>query len=200
MTRLFTFVLAILTTPAAAGFITIDEFSNPEQSDGLGNRTIEGLVMFLDDGLSLSAYAISGVTSMPVASVIYHFTPTPLVAAPIVVVLAKNSQQSVAETGILRMSVDNHSLSYILPGAQENFVSYSFDFRSVLSDVSAMQEIRLDWLREDGHGGAKQLVIDSLDVHAVAEPSTLALLSVISSVSFLYKWRRKIRCLSTSQS
>ena len=198
--KLLPLFFTVLSSPLFAGFITIDRFSNPEQSDGLGNRTIEGLVMFLDDGLSLSAYAVSGTTSSPIASVIYHFTPTPLVAAPIVVVLARNSQQSVAETGILRMSVDNHSLSYILPGAQENFVSYSFDFRSVLSDVSAMQEIRLDWLREDGHGGAKQLVIDSLDVHAVPEPSTLALLSVVSSASFLYKWRRKIRCLSTSQS
>jgi hypothetical protein len=187
MTRLFTFVLALLTTPAAAGFIAIDGFSDSSQSDGLGDRTTEGLVTFLDDGISLSAYAVSGATSMPVASVIYHFAPTPLVAAPIVVVLARNSQQSVAETGILRMSVDGNSLSYVLPGSQENFVSYSFDFRSVLSDVSAMREIRLDWLREDGHGGAKQLVIDSISVHAVPEPSTIGLIGLVAGGAWLRK-------------
>jgi len=193
MIKLFIVIIAMICTPVTAGLITIDGFSDSTKSDGLGDRTIEGLVLFLDDGLSLSAYAISGVTSMPVASVIYRFTPTPLVAAPIVVVLAKNSQQSVAETGILRMSVDNQSISYVLPGAQENFVSYSFDFRSVLSDVSAMQEIRLDWLREDGHGGAKQLVIDSLDVHAVPEPSTLGLIGLAVSGAWVAKRKKSNR-------
>jgi hypothetical protein len=180
----------MLTTPAAAGFISIDGFSDPLQSDGIGDRTTEGLVTFLDDGLSLSAYAVSGVTSMPVASVIYRFTPTPLVAAPMVVVLARNSQQSVAETGILRMSVDDHSLSYVLPGAQQAFVSYSFDFRSVLSDVSSMREIRLDWLREDGHGGAKQLIIDSIDVHAVPEPSTLGLIGLATGGAWMLRRKK----------
>jgi len=189
--RLLAIVAILIATPVSAGFITIDGFSDPERSDGLGERTIEGLVMFLDDGLSLSAYAIAGVTSMPAASVIYHFTPTPLVAAPIVVVLARNSQQSVAETGILRMSVDDHSLSYVLPGAQQSFVPYSFDFRSVLSDVSAMREIRLDWLREDGHGGAKQLIIDSIDVHAVPEPSTLGLIGLVAGGAWIARRKTK---------
>jgi len=190
MRRLLVFVFAMIATPAMAGFIAIDGFSDPLQSDGLGERTIEGLVTFLDDGVSLSAYAVSGVTNMPVASVIYHFAPTPLVAAPIVVVLARNSQQSVAETGILRMSVDGHSRSYVLPGAQQAFVSYSFDFRSVLSDVSSMREIRLDWLREDGHGGAKQLIIDSIDVHAVPEPSTLGMIGLAAGGAWIAKRRK----------
>jgi hypothetical protein len=190
MIRIVAIVAALMTTPASAGFIAIDGFSDPTQSDGIGDRTTEGLVTFIDDGLTMSAYAVSGATSMPIASVIYRFVPTPLVAAPIVLVLARNDQTHTAETGVLRVSVDGESISYVLPGGQQSFVPYSFDFRSVLSDVSAMQEIRLDWLREDGHGGAKQLVIDSIDVHAVPEPATLGLIGLAAGGAWIVKRKK----------
>jgi hypothetical protein len=193
MIRILAIVAALATTPTSAGFIAIDGFSDPLQSDGLGDRTTEGLVTFVDDGLTMSAYAVSGATSMPVASVIYRFVPTPLVAAPIVLVLARNDQTHIAETGVLRVSVDGESISYVLPGGQQSFVPYSFDFRSVLSDVSAMQEIRLDWLREDGHGGAKQLVIDSIDVHAVPEPATLGLIGLAAGGAWIVKRKKVIK-------
>jgi hypothetical protein len=190
MTRLFTFVLALLTTPAAAGFIAIDGFSDSSQSDGLGDRTTEGLVTFIDDGLTMSAYAVSGATSMPIASVIYKFVPTPLVAAPIVLVMARNDQTHAAETGILRVSVDDQSISYVLPGAQLDFVPYSFDFTKALSGVASMAEIRIDWLREDGHTGAKQLIIDSIDVHAVPEPSTLGMIGLAAGGAWMAKRKK----------
>jgi hypothetical protein len=188
--KLLAIVAAMATTPAMAGFIAIDGFSDPTRSDGLGQRTTEGLVTFIDDGLTMSAYAVSGATSMPIASVIYRFTPTPLVAAPIVLVLARNDQTHVAETGILRVSVDGESISYVLPGAQQSFVPYSFNFTSLLSGVSAMQEIRIDWLREDGHTGAKQLVIDSIDVHAVPEPSTLGMIGLAAGGAWMAKRKK----------
>jgi hypothetical protein len=190
MIRTLAIIAAMVATPASAGFIAIDGFSDPLQSDGLGDRTTEGLVTFVDDGLTMSAYAVSGATSMPIASVIYRFVPTPLVAAPIVRVLARNDQTHTAETGILRVSVDDQSISYVLPGGQQSFVPYSFDFRSVLSDVSAMQEIRIDWLREDGHGGAKQLIIDSIDVHAVPEPATLGLIGLAAGGAWIVKRKK----------
>jgi hypothetical protein len=180
----------MIATPAMAGFIAIDGFSDPTQSDGLGQRTTEGLVTFIDDGLTMSAYAVSGATSMPIASVIYRFVPTPLVAAPIVQVLARNDQTHVAETGILRVSVDGESISYVLPGSQREFVPYSFDFTRRLSGVSAMQEIRIDWLREDGHTGAKQLIIDSIDVHAVPEPSTLGMIGLAAGGAWMAKRKK----------
>jgi hypothetical protein len=188
--KILTIVAAMATTPAMAGFIAIDGFSDPTRSDGLGNRTTEGLVTFIDDGLTMSAYAVSGATSMPIASVIYRFTPAPLVAAPIVQVLARNDQTHVAETGILRVSVDDQSISYVLPGAQRDFVPYSFDFTKALSGVSAMAEIRIDWLREDGHTGAKQLVIDSIDVHAVPEPATLGLIGLVAGGAWMAKRKK----------
>jgi hypothetical protein len=188
--KLLAIVAAMATTPAMAGFIAIDGFSDPERSDGLGDRTTEGLVTFIDDGLTMSAYAVSGATSMPIASVIYRFVPTPLVAAPIVQVLARNDQTHVAETGILRVSVDGESISYVLPGAQRSFVPYSFDFTKALSGVSAMQEIRIDWLREDGHTGAKQLVIDSIDVHAVPEPSTLGMIGLAAGGAWIVRRKK----------
>jgi hypothetical protein len=190
MIRALAILAAMATAPASAGFIAIDGFSDPLQSDGLGDRTTEGLVTFLDDGLTMSAYAVSGATSSPIASVIYRFVPTPLVAAPIVLVLARNDQTHIAETGVLRVSVDGESISYVLPGGQQTFVPYSFDFRSVLSDVSAMQEIRLDWLREDGHGGAKQLIIDSIDVRAVPEPATLGLIALTAGGAWIVKRKK----------
>jgi hypothetical protein len=180
----------MVTTPAAAGFIAIDGFSDPERSDGLGDRTTQGLVTFINDGLTMSAYAVSGATDWAVASVIYRFVPTPLTAAPIVQVLARNDQTHVAETGILRVSVDGESISYVLPGAQRNFVRYSFDFTEALSGVSAMREIRLDWLREDGHTGAKQLVIDSIDVHAVPEPATLGLIGLAAGGAWIARRKK----------
>jgi hypothetical protein len=195
--RALTIVAAMIATPVSAGFITIDGFSDSERSDGLGERTTEGLVTFIDDGLSLSAYAIAGVTSMPVASVIYKFVPTPLVAAPIVRVLARNDQTDVAETGILRVSVDGESISYVLPGAQRDFVPYSFDFTKALSGVSAMAEIRIDWLREDGHTGAKQLIIDSIDVHAVPEPSTLGMIGLAAGGAWMAKRKKGIKLKET---
>ena len=197
MIRALTIVAAMIATPVSAGFITIDGFSDSERSDGLGERTTEGLVTFIDDGLSLSAYAIAGVTSMPVASVIYKFVPTPLVAAPIVRVLARNDQTDVAETGILRVSVDGESISYVLPGAQRDFVPYSFDFTKALSGVSAMAEIRIDWLREDGHTGAKQLIIDSIDVHAVPEPSTLGMIGLAAGGAWMAKRKKGIKLKET---
>jgi hypothetical protein len=188
--RTLAIVAAMATTPAMAGFIAIDGFSDPTQSDGLGQRTTEGLVTFIDDGLTMSAYAVSGATSMPIASVIYRFTPTPLVAAPIVRVLARNDQTHVAETGILRVSVDDQSISYVLPGAQREFVPYSFDFTRALSGVASMAEIRIDWLREDGHTGAKQLIIDSIDVHAVPEPSTLGMIGLAAGGAWIVKRKK----------
>ena len=190
MIRTLAIVAAMATTPAMAGFIAIDGFSDPTQSDGLGQRTTEGLVTFIDDGLTMSAYAVSGATSMPIASVIYRFVPTPLVAAPIVQVLARNDQAHAAETGILRVSVDDQSISYVLPGAQREFVPYSFDFTQAISGVSAIREIRLDWLREDGHTGAKQLVIDSIDVHAVPEPSTLGMIGLAAGGAWMAKRKK----------
>jgi hypothetical protein len=127
---------------------------------------------------------------MPIASVIYRFVPTPLVAAPIVQVLARNDQHSVNETGILRVSVDDQSISYVLPGAQRDFVPYSFDFTRALSGVASMAEIRIDWLREDGHGGAKQLVIDSIDVHAVPEPATLGLIGLAAGGAWMVRRKK----------
>jgi hypothetical protein len=190
MIRILAIAAALATTPTSAGFITIDGFSDPTQSDGLGDRTTEGLVTFVDDGLTMSAYAVSGATEWAVASVIYRFTPTPLVAAPIVQVLARNDQTHIAETGILRVSVDDQSISYVLPGGQQSFVPYSFNFTSLLSGVSAMREIRIDWLREDGHGGAKQLVIDSIDVHAVPEPSTLGLIGLAAGGTWIARRKK----------
>ena len=190
MIKILTIVAAMATTPAMAGFIAIDGFSDPTRSDGLGERTTEGLVTFIDDGLTMSAYAVSGATSMPIASVIYRFTRSPLVAAPIVQVLARNDQTHIAETGILRVSVDDQSISYVLPGAQREFVPYSFDFTRALSGVASMAEIRIDWLREDGHGGAKQLVIDSIDVHAVPEPATLGLIALAAGGAWIVKWKK----------
>ena len=191
MIRILAIVAALITTPTSAGFIAIDGFSDPTQSDGLGDRTTEGLVTFVDDGLTMSAYAVSGATSMPIASVIYRFVPTPLVAAPIVQVLARNDQTHTAETGVLRVSVDGESISYVLPGGQRDFVPYSFNFTSLLSGVASMAEIRIDWLREDGHGGAKQLVIDSIDVHAVPEPSTLGLIGLAAGGAWIAKRKTK---------
>jgi hypothetical protein len=107
-----------------------------------------------------------------------------------VLVLARNDQTHTAETGVLRVSVDDQSISYVLPGAQQSFVPYSFDFTRALSGVSAMQEIRIDWLREDGHGGAKQLVIDSIDVHAVPEPSTLGLIGLAAGGAWIVKQKK----------
>ena len=191
MMKILAIVAALITTPTSAGFIAIDGFSDPTQSDGLGDRTTEGLVTFVDDGLTMSAYAVSGATSMPIASVIYRFVPTPLVAAPIVQVLARNDQTHTAETGVLRVSVDGESISYVLPGGQRDFVPYSFNFTSLLSGVASMAEIRIDWLREDGHGGAKQLVIDSIDVHAVPEPSTLGLIGLAAGGAWIAKRKTK---------
>jgi hypothetical protein len=188
--KILAIVAAMATTPAMAGFIAIDGFSDPTRSDGLGDRTTEGLVTFIDDGLTMSAYAVSGATSMPIASVIYRFTPAPLVAAPIVQVLARNDQTHVAETGVLRVSVDGESISYVLPGAQRDFVPYSFDFTRALSGVASMAEIRIDWLREDGHTGAKQLVIDSIDVHAVPEPSTLGLIGLAAGGAWMVRRKK----------
>jgi hypothetical protein len=194
MIRILAIVAAMVaTTPATAGFIAIDGFSDPTQSDGLGHRTTEGLVTFIDDGLTMSAYAVSGATGWAVASVIYRFVPTPLVAAPIVQVLARNDQTHIAETGVLRVSVDNQSISYVLPGAQQSFVPYSFNFTSLLSGVASMAEIRIDWLREDGHGGAKQLVIDSIDVHAVPEPSTLGLIGLTAGGAWIARRKKGIK-------
>jgi hypothetical protein len=138
----------------------------------------------------MSAYAVSGATSMPIASVIYRFTPAPLVAAPIVQVLARNDQTHAAETGILRVSVDGESISYVLPGAQRKFVPYSFDFTRALSGVESMAEIRIDWLREDGHTGAKQLVIDSIDVHTVPEPSTLGMIGLVAGGAWIARRKK----------
>jgi hypothetical protein len=50
-----------------------------------------------------------------------------------------------------------------------------------------MQEIRIDWLREDGHGGAKQLVIDLIDVHAVPEPATLGMIGLAAGWAWIVK-------------
>ena len=190
MMKILAIVAALITTPTSAGFIAIDGFSDPTRSDGLGDRTTEGLVTFINDGLSLSAYAVSGATDWAVASVIYRFVPTPLVAAPIVLVLARNDQTHIAETGVLRVSVDGESISYVLPGAQREFVPYSFDFTRTLSGVASIAEIRIDWLREDGHGGAKQLVIDSIDVHAVPEPATLGLIALAAGGAWIVKQKK----------
>jgi len=190
MIRILAIVAALMTTPTSAGFIAIDGFSDPVQSDGLGDRTTEGLVTFVNDGLTMSAYAVSGATDWAVASVIYRFVPTPLVAAPIVQVLARNDQTHVAETGVLRVSVDGESISYVLPGSQRDFVPYSFDFTRTLSGVASMAEIRIDWLREDGHGGAKQLVIDSIDVHAVPEPATLGLIGLAAGGAWIVRRKK----------
>jgi hypothetical protein len=91
---------------------------------------------------------------------------------------------------VLRVSVDDQSISYVLPGGQRDFVPYSFDFTRTLSGVASMGEIRIDWLREDGHGGAKQLVIDSIDVHAVPEPSTLGLIGLAAGGAWIARRKK----------
>ena len=186
------FAAAILTTPAAAGFITIDEFTNAAQSDGLGQRTTEGMVTFGEFGIELgSASALTGSPPSERSAIVYSFTPTPLIAAPILVVTARNNQTASAETGILRATVGGHAIDYTLPGGQRDFVPYSFNFTSLLGGTAAIDEVRIDWLRPDYATGARQLVIDSIAVHEAPEPSTLALIGLAAGGAWIAKRKAK---------
>ena len=171
---------SVFAMPADGGFITIDEFTSATHSDGLGQRSTFGMVKYGSEGIELSfAAPVAGTADGEVASVVYSFTPQPLVAVPIVLLLARNNQTNAGETGVLRGTLDGHSISYVLPGGQRNFVSYSFDFTHAFGGTVAMEEFRVDWFREDGHTGAKELLIDSIQIHEAPEPSTWALIAVV---------------------
>lgn len=203
MKRFFVLTLATLCSPVFADFVTIDEFTDSTQSDGLGTRTTSGLVSFNELGIELGTVsAVSGVPIVGEASITYAFTPTPINVVPIFILKARNNQTDINELGQLQVSVNgNTPISYLLPGKQTDYVSYSFDFTHQFTVPSAalIDELKISWFRPQGYTGVAQLLLTSIEAHNVPEPSTIVLLSFVSSVSTLYRWRRKARCLHTSQ-
>lgn len=181
--RAVVFALAafgLLAGESRAGFVTIDEFTNATQSDGLGLRSFVGDVKVEDDAASL----IGGVAWLgEVATISYDFTPAPLVVRPKFVLRLKNNQTTYAESGILRASINGGpTLERELFAAREDYETAVFDFIGLVPSSETIGEFRLDWLRSDVATGARELLIDSIIVSDVPEPRSLALVGTAAGV------------------
>lgn len=188
-------LLTILTSsPCAAGFVTIDEFTNATQSDHLGTRTSDGKVDHKGTYISM----VSGTPETnKVAQLFYSFVPSPLVVKPKFVLTVKNNQTTYLESGWLRVSINNkHFLQEELFAAQQGFQRIVFDFTNQVSASETISELQLDWLRPDGTTGVRELLINSIVVSDVPEPPTFLLLAVcLSSVGIyhLHKTQRNAK-------
>lgn len=177
---------ALLASPASAGFITIDEFTDPSRSDHLGERTTDGSVTFGEFGVELgTASAVSGAPwpYENVATIRYAFGPS-LVAGTKVRIAARNNQTNEGETGVLRASANGgQSIEYVLPGGQKEFVSYDFDFaRQWMNPVAVIDELMIEWIRPPDATGARQLYLDSVSVEQVPEPQAWMLVAFVYSL------------------
>ena len=189
------FILCILVqSNVLGGFILIDEFTDPNNSDGHGNRTTSGRVEFEEFGIALgAASAISGVEAYgEVASIFYSFLPTPLAVKPIVLVTAKNNQTTYEESGILEVSVNGLKGKSRLLNSQREYSIYSFDFSDRIKD-DIISSLRIDWIRPADATGARELLIDSIAVADVPEPATISLifLAALTKLRSVLKFIRR---------
>lgn len=173
-----------------AGFVTIDEFTNAAESDGVGRRTFAGDVTVEDDAASL----LGGVVWLgEVASIHYDFLPSPLVVKPKFVLKLKNNQTTFAESGILRATVNGGpSLERELFAAKVDYEIVVFDFIPLVPITETIREFRLDWLRPDSATGARELLIDSIEVQDVPEPRSMSLIGSAAGIAAIMR-RRKNR-------
>lgn len=207
-TLLLAFLLAI-ASPALAGFINVDSFTDAEQSDGLGDRSHSGQVTIIDRPGTGYAQLISGGTPdepYP-AKLSYSFIPAPLVVGPTIRVRARNTQDSSDSTGVMSLTANGgESVSKMLRGGQSEYRDYDFDFSAqFVNQVAVISELKISWLRTVADTGAGQLWIDSIDVQDVPEPSSIALIAVAASgfvlpaVRGLRERRRRFKRLTTGR-
>lgn len=180
--RAVVFALAafgLLADESRAGFVTIDEFTDATQSDGLGLRSFVGDVTVRDDAASM----IGGVAWMgEVATIAYDFMPSPLVVKPKFVLRLKNNQTTYAESGILRATINGGPALERELFARPSYEVVTFDFVDLLPASETISELRLDWLRPDVATGARELLIDSIIVSDVPEPRSLSLIGAAVGV------------------
>lgn len=178
------------TLPAHAGFVSIDQFTDSEQSDGLGVRKFIGDVKVTTyDAASM----VSGVAWMgEVSSIVYDFLPAPLVVKPKFVLKLKNNQTTFLESGVLRASING--LPYLereLFADKDDYEIVVFDFTETVPASETIRELRLDWLRPDQATGARELLIDSIEVQDVPEPKSMTLIGSAAGMAALFRRRRK---------
>lgn len=163
-----------------AGFITIDDFTNTDESDGLGRRSYNGMYIVNPPYMRL----IAGTPpTRPVAQLVYSFTPSPLIVSPVIRVIAKNNQTQILETGVLWVSINNvATLSKTLFGGKTDFEEVVFDF-SNFGGINDISLLTLDWIAPDT--GVRELIIDRIGTEPVPEPSTLLLISLVSAFGVL---------------
>lgn len=187
--RLLTIAAVLLVTSTAhAGFITIDEFTNAAESDGLGRRTFAGDVKVADD----QAAMISGVVWLgEVATITYDFMPSPLVVSPKFRLVLKNNQTNYGESGILRATVNGRSLERELFADKDDFEVVIFDFTDTIPASETIPEFRVDWLRPDQATGARELLIDSIEVAEVPEPRSMSLIGAAAGIAAIVRRRKR---------
>ena len=197
----------VMASPAQAGFILIDHFTSSVASDGLGNRSSIGFVAFNPDpgvgpGLDYAEMLSSGTVANPtLAAVVYSFLPSPIVVTPVFRIQAENTQENVTETGILRARVNGGTaISYTLNGAQSGYADYFFDFSSQFGPGAAViSELRVEWIRPVGDGGARQLWVHEIEVQEVPEPATLALIGLASGGGGIAAYRRRRKAAASKK-
>ncbi len=180
--------MMLLASTAQAGFITIDQFTSATQSDGLGKRTMIGDVKVADD----QAAMVSGVAWLgEVATISYNFLPSPLVVSPKFRLVLKNNQTSYAESGILRATANGHVLERELFADRDDFEIVIFDFTSTIKPSEVVSEFRVDWLRPDQATGARELIIDSIEVAEVPEPKSMSLIGAAAGIAAIVRRRKR---------
>lgn len=185
---LLMFLVLAVSTTASAGFISIDEFTDAAQSDGLGVRTFVGDVKVSDDAASM----VSGIAWLSeIATITYDFLPAPLVVKPKFVLRLKNNQTTYLESGILRATINGRtSLERELFADKDDYETVVFDFIGLIPVAETVSEFSLNWIRPDAATGARELLIDSISVSDVPEPRSLSLIGSALGAAVIMRRRR----------
>lgn len=190
--RLYAILISafVFVGEATAGFITIDTFTDSMQSDGVGDRSFIGDVKVANDNASM----IGGVAWLgEVASITYDFLPSPLVVKPKFVLILRNNQTNYTESGIIRATINGGPSFERELFAVRDYETIVFDFIPLVPIGELINQFRVDWFRPDQATGARELLIDSIAVSDVPEPSTLGLLFVTSLMVFSRYCKRILR-------
>lgn len=186
-------LLSTLCVPCSAGFITIDEFTDPTQSDSLGLRTDTGVPtaessyggVYYRDGY---ADLVGGLPEdqIPI-KIFYDFLPSPLVASSVIRVRAKNNQTTFEETGVLSLVLNQEFRLWETLTSSTEYQDYDFDFTSQFT--GPVSHLELEWTRPVSATGARQLFIDSVSIQETPEPPAIALLVTTLLVFGMYRLR-----------